>query len=582
MIDIDEVSFTYAGAHEPVLRDVSLHIEKGDFVGIIGESGAGKTTLGHIINGIIPHHFKGDYYGAVTVDGLDTIDNPLTDLSQRVGTVSQDIDNQMVSSVVEDEVLYGLENFGVPADEIDARIDQALTDVGIPELRKRELATLSGGQKQKVAIASIIAISPEIILLDEPTGELDPISSRQIFELLRTLNEQGMTVIVIEQKVMLLAEFAKHIVLVDHGSIVLQGTVSETLQQLDVMERYGVNCPRVATLCKRLGQRGLGDGRVVSEVEQATAYVSEILQEHGVDASREASQKADTSSASHTHAGEGAPAVLTFEEVDFSYKEQDVLHDLSFEVQQGEFLAILGPNGTGKSTTVRLANGLLQPDHGKVYVMGLDTAEVPTSQIAHHVGFLFQNPDRQICRSTTREEVAFGMEALGFPEERVRERTEEILELMHLDPDVDPFNLSKGQRQAVALAGLMAVDPEILILDEPTTGFDYAECCEAMRDVKRLNDAGTTVIMICHDMEVVLDYADRCLVMSDGCIVGDGPTREIFQQPQVLAEAKLLPPQISELSQALAPRYPALSGIFGIDEMADAIEAACKAGGARA
>ncbi len=568
MISIKDVSFTYAGASAPALSNINLQVEDGDFVGIIGESGAGKTTLGHIINGIVPHYYKGDYFGRVEVNGMDTFEVALTDLSQAVGTVSQDIDNQMVAGVVEDEVLYGLENFGVPFEEIEARLAGALESVGISDLRQRTISTLSGGQKQKVAVASIIAIAPNIIVLDEPTAELDPQSSRQIFELLRALNEQGMTVVVIEQKVMLLCEFARRIVLMDHGQVVLDEDVPGALQRLEVMERYGVNCPRVASLCKRLNARQIGSGQVVSDVEFAAPYIQEILEGANVSAGQEHKpQVAQEPQA----AGE---TVLRFQNVNFAYKDREVLHDLNFEVRRGEFVAILGPNGTGKSTTSRLINGLLQPSAGSVEVLGMNTANTPSSKIAHHVGFLFQNPDRQICQTTTREEIAFGLKSLGYSASEIEERTRATLELMHLAPEADPFNLSKGQRQAVALASLIAVQPELLILDEPTTGFDFAECCEAMRCVKRLNEAGTTVFMVCHDMEVVLDYASRALVMAGGRIIADAPVREVFQMTEVLREAALLPPQINELSQRLAPAYPQLANIFGIDEMADAIQKA--------
>ncbi len=264
---------------------------------------------------------------------------------------------------------------------------------------------------------------------------------------------------------------------------------------------------------------------------------------------------------------------LQFKDLSFSYRGLSVLEHVNLSIERGEFVALLGANGAGKSTSLRLADGLLKPTHGAVEVMGFSTLDTPTSEIARHVGFLFQNPDRQICQNTTREEVAFGLKTL-YPndEQRVRTRTEEVLELLHLNGDVDPFNLAKGQRQAVALAGLIAVKPELLLLDEPTTGFDYSECMEMMAHIKRMNEAGTTVIMVCHDMEVVLDFADRAVVMAQGGIIADGPVREIFLQQDVLQRACLMPPQICELSQELKDDYPSLGNLFEIDEMVQAIE----------
>ena len=278
MIDIQSLTFTYQDEKKPALNDVSLTVPEGGFVGIIGPAGAGKTTLARAISGVIPHHYPGDYYGAVTVNGLDTVDTPLTDLSRIIGMVFQDVDSQIISSVVEDELLYGLENFGVPHEEIPARLDAALQQVGIPDLRARSIASLSGGQRQKVAIASVIALQPKVLVLDEPTGELDPFSSRQIFSLLKTLNEDyGVTVVVIEQKIMLLGEFAHYLTVLEDGRIVRQGDTREVLSHADELEALGVNCPRVARLSQMLME---GTGRklpVCVNLEEAERMVRGLI-----------------------------------------------------------------------------------------------------------------------------------------------------------------------------------------------------------------------------------------------------------------------------------------------------------------
>ena len=277
MIDIEHLSFTYERGTRKALDDVSIHIERGDFLGIIGESGAGKTTLGHCINGVVPHHFKGDFYGHVTIGGDDSFSLGLTDISRIIGTVSQDVDSSMVAAIVEDELLYGLENYGIDKDQIGSRIEAALVQLNIADLRDRRIATLSGGQKQKVALAAIVALQPNVVLLDEPTAELDPVSSRQIFELLAQLNAQGITVVVIEQKVMLLAEFSKHLLVLDHGRAVLQGTTQDVLNHTEAMQRLGINCPRVALMSAMLNSMGIGNGKVMATVPQAYEYVKEAL-----------------------------------------------------------------------------------------------------------------------------------------------------------------------------------------------------------------------------------------------------------------------------------------------------------------
>ena len=278
MIDIRSLTFRYDGAEEDALRDVTLEIPDGAFLGIIGPAGAGKTTLALSVGGISPHEIRGDFYGAVKVDGLDTADNKLTDLSRLVGTVFQDVESQIVSSVVEDEILYGLENFGIPRDEIEERMDFALGQVGIAGLRHRTISSLSGGQRQKVAIASLVALRPKILVLDEPTGELDPSSSRQIFSLLRSLNrEYGMTVVVVEQKIMLLCEFAERLAVMSEGRVVRDGTVREVLGDIAGLEAIGVNCPRSALFSSLLSEKLGREVPVAVNADEAVETARRII-----------------------------------------------------------------------------------------------------------------------------------------------------------------------------------------------------------------------------------------------------------------------------------------------------------------
>lgn len=278
MIEIRGLSFKYKNAEKSALVGIDMSIEDGDFVGIIGASGAGKTTLLYSINAIIPHYIKGDYYGNVSIDGVDTFEKNPAEFALSVGTVMQDIDSQMVAAEVEDEILYGLENFGVAHDEIPQRISNALSLVGIEELRHREISSLSGGQKQKVAIAAITALRPKILLLDEPTGELDPQSSRQIFTMLKKLNEeQGMTIICVEQKIMLLCEFAKKLAVMEQGKLAYYNNVRTVLRNSVELEQLGINCPRVVTLSESLKAHGIGDGRVCVNIPEAAEMIGGIL-----------------------------------------------------------------------------------------------------------------------------------------------------------------------------------------------------------------------------------------------------------------------------------------------------------------
>ncbi len=278
MIEIKDFTFTYRESTEPVVKDVNLSIPDGAFVGITGAAGSGKSTLTYAMNGIIPHCYPGDFFGSVTVDGLDTCDTQLTDLSLVVGSVCQDIDSQFVASIVEDEMLYGMENFGVPHKHIEERLTRALDDMGIGDLRDRPIDSLSGGQKQKLAIASILALNPKVLMLDEPTAELDPASSVGVFELLtRYAREHGTTVVVVEQKIALLSHYADMLVIVDEGRIRFSDTPTAVLSHSDELLEIGVNCPRATTLMNRLAADGIYRGPVCRNVEEACRALAEVI-----------------------------------------------------------------------------------------------------------------------------------------------------------------------------------------------------------------------------------------------------------------------------------------------------------------
>ena len=568
MIEIQELTFKYAGAKKNALDKISLEIEKGGFVGIIGESGAGKTTLCNCINGLIPHHYTGDFYGSVKVDGTDTFDINAGKLALKVGSVFQDIESQITGYFVEDEILFGLENFGIPADEIESRITSSLDTLGIGELRHKEISSLSGGQKQKVVIAAILALEPDILVLDEPTGELDPASSVQIFEMLKKLNEEkGITIVVAEQKIMLLCEFVKKLIVLEHGTCVHYGEIRSTLTHQREMEEAGINCPRVLTLTGKMVAEGLApkgmkaEDRICLNAEEAAEFIRKVTGKKLV-ADDKAVESADISKPAEN--SENSDVVLEFSNVGFSYNETANVHDLNVKVHKGDFISIIGSNGAGKSTFSKLTNGLLKPSLGDVLVLGENTKKQKVSALAKHIGFLFQNPDRQICCATVREEIAFSLRNNGIPEDEIKTRVAKTLEEFNFDGDTEPFNMSRGQRQRLCLACLIALNPEILILDEPTTGLDYRECMEVMSRIRELNENGTTVIMVCHDMEVVLDFAKTVIVMNRGEILGQGATREVLSKKALLSKARLLAPQIAQVAMLLGDSF---NGIFTDDEM---------------
>lgn len=585
IISVDDVSFSYGSDAAPrALDHVSLDIATGDFLGIIGPSGAGKSTLTSVLSGAIPHHFGGAFYGAAHVAGQDTCTITLTDVARSVGSVLQDIDAQMVASVVEDELLFGLENFGVNHSEIPARIERTLELVGIADLRDREIATLSGGQKQKVAIAAILALEPAVLVLDEPTAALDPASSTMVFDILRDVNERlGVTVVIVEQKVALLSEYCRRIAVMDKGRIVLEGTPAEVFSHAAELRAIGVDSPRVTRISNSLAREGVIEpGAPCLNVAQAQELIADVVESAGAGRANPVAGASAVGSAPsaptparppHRPArpkAEGAEPVVQLRNVSFAYPTGEAaVQDVDITVYPGELVGVVGQNGAGKTTVTKLITGLLKPSTGTVTVAGLDTSTVRTSQIARHAATLFQDPDRQICRDTVLDEVAFGLELAGIDVSEARRRAQPVIERFGLPAHEAPFSLSRGQRQMVALASVVVLEPEVIILDEPTSGLDYRECMTVMETVSDMAEAGSAVIMVCHDMEVVSDFAERLVVMAGGRVLGRGETHTLFADTELMQAASMEPPQVIELSHALATSVsPTFEGAF---EVADVV-----------
>ena len=559
IIEMECVSFSYGTAADGAyaLKDIDLSVEEGTFVGLIGPSGAGKSTLASAITGAIPHHYRGRLFGSTLVAGLDTCEASLTDIAKVAGSVLQDIDAQMVASVVEDELLFGLENFGIDHREIEGRIASALDAVGIADLRHREIATLSGGQKQKVAIAAILAMTPRVIVMDEPTSALDPASARDVFEVLRRAKElTGMTVILIEQTVALLAEYCDRVVVIDQGRIALDGTPTDVFSHGETLRAIGVDTPRTVRISNSLAEAGLApNDSPALTLDGAESLVAGILAP-GLSKSSPIVPCALGDGPGARNTTDERPIIVDVAGAAYSYGTgQAGIEGIDLTVRAGEILAVVGQNGAGKTTFTKLLNGLIKPSAGVVRIAGLDTRTTPVSALASHAATLFQNPDRQLCRNTVVEEVSFGLELQGAPADTARERARHVAATFGLPENASPFNLSRGQRQMVALASVVALEPELIILDEPTSGLDYRECMTVMETVRQRALDGAAVVMVCHDMEVVSDFADTLAVMTEGRLIEVGPSREVFANDALLAHARIAAPCVPALGKRLAARF---------------------------
>ena len=572
IIEMECVSFSYGTAADSAyaLKDIDLSVEEGTFVGLIGPSGAGKSTLASAITGAIPHHYRGRLFGSTLVAGLDTCEASLTDIAKIVGSVLQDIDAQMVASVVEDELLFGLENFGIDHREIEGRIASALDAVGIADLRHREIATLSGGQKQKVAIAAILAMAPRVIVMDEPTSALDPASARDVFEVLRRAKElTGMTVILIEQTVALLAEYCDRVVVIDQGRIALDGAPTDVFSHGETLRAIGVDTPRAVRISNSLAEAGLAQNDSPAlTLDGAESLVAGILTP-GLSESSSIVPCALVDRPDARDTADKRPIIVDVAGAAYSYGTgQAGIEGISLTVRAGEILAIVGQNGAGKTTFTKLLNGLIKPSAGVVRIAGLDTRTTPVSVLASHAATLFQNPDRQLCRNTVVEEISFGLELQGAPAEAARERARHVAATFYLPENASPFNLSRGQRQMVALASVVALEPELFILDEPTSGLDYRECMTVMETVRQRALDGAAVVMVCHDMEVVSDFADTLAVMAEGRLIEVGPCREAFANDALLAHARIAAPCVPALGKRLAARFhPSFARITEVTDL---------------
>lgn len=610
LLELKDVSFKYVNRNKDdsldsseaqdstfALKDVSLSVESGEFVGIIGPSGSGKTTLASLFSGAIPHHYSGELLGSVKIAGQDTNNLALTNIACLVGSVIQDIDAQMVAANVEDEILFGLENFGVAHSEIPSRIDEALQIVGISDLRNRDLDTLSGGQKQKVAIAAILALKPKVMVLDEPTCALDPVSSKMIFSILKDLNKNfGITVVVIEQKVALLSEYCKRLVVLSNGILSLDLPVSQALKNMDLLYSIGINYPRTTHLVNDLQRENICSksdlpvsvedtvNTIVNTINSEKSLTSHVdshseFDNRECDSNKSAlacdfshESQVSTQSYAQNKSKNDSPC-LSLKNVSFLYQSGvSALKNVSFEAYAGELVTLVGRNGAGKTTITKIINGLLKPTEGNVTIDGVDTKSLRISQIAKYVSTLFQNPDRQLCKETVLEEVTLSCILIGQNEDEAKAHAMEIIDELELDPEASPFMLSRGQRQMVALAATVVTNPKILLLDEPTCGLDYKECMRIMQVVERLRKNGCCVIMVCHDMEVVLDYATRLITINDGRLIIDGSAYDVFEKPEVCSAAALYPPLLCSVSQGLvAHGFNKCNGLYVREELVEAL-----------
>ena len=583
LIEVKDLKYRYPGTTQLALDGVSFTVEKGEFIGIAGENGAGKSSLSQALLGLIPQFYKGAYGGSVTVCGMDARSTPVSELCRHVGLVFQNPFNQLsgAKDTVYDEVGYGLQNLGFPPAEIRARVESVLRCFGIWEYRDRNPFDLSGGQLQRVAICSVLAMKPDVLILDEPTSQLDPEGSEEVFHTVDELTKMGITIIMIEQKIEKLAGYCDRVLLMHQGHVVDYDTPRKIFSREDLYD-LGVN-PPAYTCFARANALVFEDGTLpvthaetlervkASGVDRATLIASLRTMTAGVQmesatpqpvaaqparAGVDAAAAAASASRSSDHASEAAGAAdATFQVKDlrFSYgKGREVLHGLNLALDHRP-TAIIGQNGAGKTTLVRVLKGLLKPDSGEIRYQGENLETKTVAELASRVGYVFQNPDDQIFKYKVLEEVMFGPLNIGMSPQEAEASAHEALRMVGLDEKAgeNPYDLELSERKMVAIASVLAMNTDVIILDEPTIAQSW-NGREKIREIIQAKAAeGKLVIAILHDMDFVANSFARVIAMAHGEILADGAPAEVFRNHPVLEKAALAAPPLYELLEEL-------------------------------
>jgi energy-coupling factor transport system ATP-binding protein len=537
ILRFEGVSYRYPGAESWALNGLDLIIHPGETVLIAGASGSGKSTLCRACIGLVPHFHHGEWIGKALVDGLDTSQHPVYELFRHAGLVFQNTDAQLFNQTVESELTYGLESLGLVHDEIEQRLAWARKLAELDDLMDRPPHSLSGGEKQKVALGSILALRPRLLLLDEPFTHLDPEGTEGLRRILRTMKSEGMALIIVEHRLHEIIHDVDRIIVLHQGKIAADGSPDQVLA--GEISNYGLNLPPLARLFRKMGLNGrpLSVEDAIKELKDQnllTSFSLRLLEE-----TKTSPPFPRTS-----------PPMVEAEDICFSYQGLSVLRNIHFKLRRGESVALVGQNGAGKTTLIKHLNGLLKPHRGYLKILGQETLRRSVSELSRHVGFVWQNPNDQLFQPTVREEVLTGPKALRSYDPSWCDELFNRFGLVSL-LERSPFTLSEGQKKRVSFAAALAVKPELIVLDEPTAGQDEPFRKELANFIVELQREDRTVVLVTHDLEFAAEHANRWLVLADGQIIADGPPEAVMADSRAMTKAGLRSTQRYQLIQAL-------------------------------
>jgi energy-coupling factor transport system ATP-binding protein len=621
-IAVTGLRLRYPETGQVVLKGVNLRLRRGEVKLLLGPSGAGKSSLALTLNGLIPHQMEGEIRGTVEVFGESTQEATVSWLTSQVGMVFQDPEAQIATLTVEDEVAFGMENLLVAPEAMPVRIAAALRRVGLESMEQRSTEALSGGQKQRLALASALAMGASVLVFDEPTANLDPAGASEFFSLLARLKSEGATILIIEHNLDELIPYVDSLDVLDsEGIIAASGTPREILQiESDRLEVLGVWKPQVSELADALHKRGVDILPYPLTVDEAAGALQPVLNrtqpahvQHSMDDGREfAAQRAPRSSmddggqprssSADVRSGDvegyrpssiderGAlwaansrpSSTISIEDLTYTFPDgTEALRGASLRIEQGAFHAIVGPNGSGKTTLARHMVGLLRTQQGAVRVLGDEVGRLSPGELSRRVAYVFQNPEHQFVTLNVYDELAYSLRARGISEAKTTEAVERLLKQFGLEERrrSNPFSLSQGQKRRLSVATMLALEPQVLILDEPTFGQDRRNARRIMEHLRELNSKGVTIVIITHDMKLVAEYATSLSIMVDGQVVFEGPPLEAFDDDALMGAASLVPPPIFSLSRRLLdlqPDFPLLASVEGAAEEICARSATCR------